>query len=115
MTDIVGEGAKPDTRLFIWSKEARDAFLAAAAKGNGRFNVGAGLDAALRFDGPALAATILERMIPHLASLGRELILKPGPDGVVRLKVDEDLIRFVIQNYVPDDVDARILDEGVSS
>lgn len=101
-----------DTRIFIWSAEARNAFLGAAAKGNGRFNIGAGLDAALRHDGPALAATILERMIPHLAALGRELILKPGPDGVVRLKVDEDLIRFVIQNHVPPEADARMVDEA---
>lgn len=101
-----------DTRLFIWSKEAREAFLRVAAAGNGRFNVSAGLDAALRHDGPALAATILEKMIPHLAALGRELILKPGPDGVVRLKVDEDLIRFVIQNAVPAEADARMVEDA---
>jgi hypothetical protein len=100
----------PDTRLFVWSKEAREAFLSAAAKGNGRFNVAAGLDAALRLDGPVLAATILEKMIPHLASLNRTLVLKPGADGTVVLKVDEDLIRFVIQNHVPAEADARILE-----
>ena len=101
-----------DDRLYVWSKEARDAFLSAAAKGNGRFNIGAGLDAALRLDGPMLAATILERMIPHLASLNRTLVLKPGPDGQVVLKVDEDLIRFVVQNHVPAEADARMLDEA---
>lgn len=100
----------PDTRLFVWSKEAREAFMRTAASGNGRFNVAAGLDAALRLDGPVLAATILEKMIPHLAALNRTLVLKPGADGTVVLKVDEDLIRFVIQNHVPAEADARILE-----
>lgn len=96
---------------FPWSKEAVEGFLRAAAVGGGRFKIKAGLNAAVEADAPMMVAWVLENAIPRLAALNRTLILKADDDGKVRLKLDEDLLRFAFQNHLDPDIDARMVEE----
>lgn len=65
-------------KLWEWSKEAKENFLKAAARGKGRFHVSAGLDAAL--------ATEMRGMVPAMAKLWIDLMMNPQQFNGRRVK-----------------------------
>ena len=110
MTDLIAgpEGtATPPKGLWDWSPQARAAFLDAA--GIQRVpHLTRALNAALEQDIPAIFRAQVEGMIQTLVRhpvLGdRVLKLRANEDGLVHLRVDEALIRFILFDEVPEGV-----------
>lgn len=88
-----------------WSTEACEAFAAAAVQDGGRIAIRKGLEAALTVDAGALFRRQLDGLVDLLSThpvLGsRAVLLHPDPDGTVRLRIDRDLLRFVLMNELP--------------
>ena len=102
-----------------WSAAARAAFFAAASGGQGRMRVSEGLNAALDVDGPMILASALDRLVVNMANhptLGQRVLqLKAQPDGTLALPIDEDLIRLVLFNTLPDQVGTRWESEAAAA
>lgn len=107
------------TLAWQWSPDAIEAFMATAfAEGRKAMRVGEGLNAAMGVDGPAIFHRQIDVLITTLGTdpvlSGRVLKLRPNADdGLCYLKVDMDLVRFVILNSLDPAIDARILAEGL--
>lgn len=107
------------TLAWQWSPDAIEAFMATAfAEGRKAMRVGEGLNAAMGIDGPAIFHRQIDVLITTLGTdpvlSGRVLKLRPNADdGLCYLKVDMDLVRFVLLNSLDPAIDARILEEGL--
>lgn len=116
---IVGQVDPDPSEAFgwRWSQEACLAFYNGATRGvqKGSMKIGRGLSAALLVDGAALFRAQTERLITHLVThpvlANRVMSFTATPDGKVHLTVDEALIRFVLLNELPPEVDARMAAE----
>jgi hypothetical protein len=118
-------GTSPE---WAWSPAACAAFVQAATarkasiipssgeKAKARFNIRAGLRAAMETDIERIFGTVLvhvvERLTTHPFTRDRVLVIKAQPDGKAYLKVDRDLIQFILFNTVPEAVDERFRAEA---
>lgn len=116
---------------WAWSPEACAAFVRAATtrkasiipssgeKAKTRLNVRAGLRAAMEADIERIFGTVLthavDRLANHPLTRDRVLVLNAAPDGKAYLKVDRDLVMFVLFNIVPGAVDERHRAEAASA
>ena len=102
-----------------WSPEAIEAFMGTAFKeGRKTLRIGDGLSAAMGVDGTPIFHAQVEQLITVLGTdpvlSARVLKLYPNAeDGLCYLKVDMDLVRFVILNHLDPAIDERILEEGL--
>lgn len=93
--------------LWEWTPEAQRAFLEGAnAPPFVRLNVRRGLNAALEQDIGAIfnaqIAGMVDTLVNHPVLGKRELVLRGGVDGVVKLKIDADLIHYILFDKLPD-------------
>lgn len=90
---------------FDWSDEARQAFCRASGLLRVPFLTRA-LNAALAADAPRLFEQWAEGMIAtittHPVLGGRVIRLTPDADGAVTLRLDADLLRFILFNELPE-------------
>lgn len=93
--------------LWEWSEAAQKAFLEGAnAPPFVRLNVRRGLNAALACDIEAIfsaqVAGMVETLVSHPILRERVLVLKADEDGKTRLKIDKDLIYYILFDKLPD-------------
>ena len=95
----------PSPPMFDWSDEAKLAFNRATGIVRTPF-LNKALNAALAVDAPRLFEQWAEGMIAtittHPVLGGRTLRLKPDERGEVTLRLDADLLRYILFNELPE-------------
>jgi hypothetical protein len=130
MTDLIGgapeavTGPRPGeptirpTMLWDWTPDALEAFLKDSgwAGGKLRLKVKQGLNAALAVDAPAIFQQQLDGLVEMLTThpvLGdRVIVLDAQANGKAYLKVDADLIRYILTDELPEGVRERMRAEA---